>query len=615
MKASEVLHRYGNGKRDFCHADLRGQSFQGADLSGADFSEAKIQGTNFTNAILKNAKFIGATAGVQPHWQVIQLLLVFALSALAGVLQGYFGYYIALYFPYVWDADYNWKYFSTDIAVSIGYLITLTATFLAIIRQGFTVKAFSTIAVAVAVAVAVAGAGAGAGAGAVAVAVAGAGAGAGAVAVAVAGAGAGAGLGFYVAHRVKKGDEKFALIRSFGIAFGALGGTNFRHANLTGANFSRATLKSSDFRAANLTHVCWHNAQTLDRARVGDSILATVAVRQLLVTRNGYKKSYVDANFQGANLSGVNLNKANLRRANLSEAILHEANLQDANLREVLAVDTDFTKAVLTGARLEAWNIDHTTTLKDVDCQYVFFLEQPNQLGSRERRPHEPDQVFAAGEFEKLYTKMINVVQVLLRNGMKNQAAFNAAFQAFLAEHPAISRNAIQSVERKGDDALVTLEVEPTADKAEISRGLRQAYEDKVRRLEAKVEKLHELHAADLKEVALAQKTQIFSQLVEGNAVQESTDSSRKIQIGDIGGDFNASGQALNLGDMSGTVTNSISQLQQSTTPKASELAAALKELQIAIESEPTLPPDDKAEALEQVGKLAKAGENPKTAR
>ena len=38
-------------------------------------------------------------------------------------------------------------------------------------------------------------------------------------------------------------------------------------------------------------------------------------------------------------------------------------------------------------------------------------------------------------------------------------------------------------------------------------------------------------------------------------------DSSRKIEIGNIGGDFNASEQALNLGEISGTVTNTINEL------------------------------------------------------
>jgi uncharacterized protein YjbI with pentapeptide repeats len=112
----------------------------------------------------------------------------------------------------------------------------------------------------------------------------------------------------YVARRALKGDEKFAWVRVFGIAFGAMGGTSFCGADLTGANFTGATLKSTNFQASRqkqtiLDQVCWQDVKKLDRARVGNSILANTIVRDLLVSRNGYKKSYVKADFRGANLS------------------------------------------------------------------------------------------------------------------------------------------------------------------------------------------------------------------------------------------------------------------------------------------------------------------------
>ena len=81
-------------------------------------------------------------------------------------------------------------------------------------------------------------------------------------------------------------------------------------------------------------------------------------------------------------------------------------------LTEVQAVGTD-----LTGACLESWNIDHTTKLDNVDCQYIFLLEKPNQIGSRERRLHNPERVFQKGDFTKLYQQVINTVKILLRKG------------------------------------------------------------------------------------------------------------------------------------------------------------------------------------------------------
>jgi uncharacterized protein YjbI with pentapeptide repeats len=513
MKASEVLSRYAAGERDFRRANLRGQSFKGQDLSGADFSEADIRGTNFAQAQLQGTNFTQVTAGVQRRWLVGQLMLALFLSILLNFASVLLNVACLAYF----FTPSTIQEFT--VIPGITFLVFIEVVFFAIARQGFTPKGVSTIAIAIAVtyaiAVVVVVAHAGiyadaiVGVGVVVVAFAGAVVVASAVvitadvvdatvdvcavavtlvvavavvdvyaiadtaAVVIAGAIASAIavasllLGIYCNRRAFKGDEKFALLRSFGIAFAALGGTRFNQADLTGANFTHATLKSTNFRAATLTHVCWHTAQKLDRARVGDSILANAAILDLLTSRNGYKKSYIDANLRGANLEGVNLSAANLKWADLREATLKQASLHNTNLREVQAIGTDFTQAYLTGACLESWNIDHTTKLDQVDCQYVFLLEHLNELGSRERRPHSPDEVFKPGDFEKLYRKMINVVQVLFRNGM-NSTAFAAAFQELMEENPDISPDSIRAIERKGNDALVTLEVSETANKAKF---------------------------------------------------------------------------------------------------------------------------------------------------
>ncbi len=63
--------------------------------------------------------------------------------------------------------------------------------------------------------------------------------------------------------------------------------------------------------------------------------------------------------------------------------------------------------------------------------------------------------------------------------------------------------------------------------------------------------------------------------------------------------------------DISGTVTNTISQLQQSNEPNALQLIELLSRLQQVIEAEPALSPEDKADALEQVKVLAEAGQKP----
>jgi uncharacterized protein YjbI with pentapeptide repeats len=210
-------------------------------------------------------------------------------------------------------------------------------------------------------------------------------------------------------------------------------GANFTDAILREADFTRAKaglqghwtiflltislLKSTDFRTANLTRTCFRNTEKLDRARVGNSILADTRVRELLITGNGYKKSYVGANLQGANLTGVNLSYANLKQANLSEATLHQANLEWANLTETQALATDFTAAHFTGACLEAWNINANTKLDRVDCRFVYLLENAKPgTDDRERCPSSGE--FAPGDFTKLFDEVLNAIDLIFRNGV-----------------------------------------------------------------------------------------------------------------------------------------------------------------------------------------------------
>ena len=88
-------------------------------------------------------------------------------------------------------------------------------------------------------------------------------------------------------------------------------------------------------------------------------------------------------------------------------------------------------------------------------------------------------------------------------------------------------------------------------------------------------------------------------------------DSSRKVEIGSIGGDFNASGQALNLGEISGTVTNTINELPSVSEPDKPGIKELLTQLKTAIESDTDLKPKDKEKALKQVKSLAEAAQNP----
>jgi len=583
--------------KDFSGKNLRGRNFKGQNLTGAKFIGADIRGANFTNAILREVDFTRAQAGLQRHWTIFLVTVSLFLSVISGLISGFASFWIAIFF----SPDVIKQY---TIIPGVVVLIVLAIFFIATIRQGI-------------------------GAGVVAA----------AVAVAAAGAATGIGLGIYVAWRALAGDEKYALIRTVAIVFAATGGTSFRNADLTDANFTEATLKSTDFRTANLTRTCFRNTEKLDRARVGNSILADTRVRELLVTRNGYKKSYVDANLQGANLTGANLNEANLKQANLSEATLHQANLEWANLTETQALATDFTAASFTGACLEAWNIDGNTKLDRVDCRFVYLLENPKPgTDDRERRPYHISKCFEPGDFEKMYKKIMETVQILLKDGI-NPEAFTAAFQKLMKEFPDITPESIQGFEKKENDVLLTLKVPEGTDKGKLEQTWDEVYQAleaqrQAEQLKSKDEIIaierHHCHVFEdlfrgvfskdldrnefVKFFTLPPPNVIINNEVkstsESKAMSDQIDQSRKIKMS--GGTINASGAgALSLGDISGTVANTINQLSDSTKPDQPGIKELLTELQTAIEAETNLSDEDKAEALEQLKTLAEVGQNP----
>ena len=91
----------------------------------------------------------------------------------------------------------------------------------------------------------------------------------------------------------------------------------------------------------------------------------------------------------------------------------------------------------------------------------------------------------------------------------------------------------------------------------------------------------------------------------------DNIDQSRKVEIS--GGTVIASGAgAFSLGDIQGTVANTINQLPDSSDPKQPGIKELLIQLHDAIANSPELDDEDKAEALSQVKTLAEVGKNPK---
>ena len=425
-------------------------------------------------------------------------------------------------------------------------------------------------------------------------------------------------LGSYIASQALTGGDKFGWIKKIAVFIAATGGTSFYGADLTDADFTGAILKNTDFRTANLTRTRFHNAKKLDFARPGNTILANSTVLNLLVTLNGIGKSYPGANLKGANLKDAKLQEANLKEAHISEATFQEAGLEGANLTLTQAIGTNFTKAKITGACVEAWNIDSSTILDNVNCRFVYLLEYP-KLGTDDRECRPSSGEFKEREFTKLFEKVLNTVDLIFRNSIDWKAFLNAFGKVQVKNQD--TELTIQSIENKGDGVvIIKVAVPENADKEKIHSDFFQEYQSALKEVEKYKELLEENREkySDMKNIVhLLAEQKPSIQVINTNHQEQNdvtnsnNDSSRKVEIGSIGRDFNASGQALNLGEISGTVTNTINELPPAPKPEKPGIKEILTQLQKAIEADTDLTAKDKEKALKQVKALAEAAQNP----
>ncbi|MEH2139814.1 MAG: hypothetical protein V7K42_24730, partial [Nostoc sp.] len=268
-------------------------------------------------------------------------------------------------------------------------------------------------------------------------------------------------------------------------------------------------------------------------------------------------------------------------------------------------------------ASIEAWNIDSTTKLYNVDCRFIYLLEYP-RLGTddRERRPSSGE--FQPGEFTKLFEEVLNTVDLIFRNGIDWKAFVNA-FQQVQVENEE-TELVIQSIVNKDGVFVIRIIVPVDADKEKFHSDLTQNYQLALQ----EVEKYKALSQARYDEIIRksAEMTNIVIYLAaqSGNvqnfqfgdnagniSMTNNNNASRNINVGR---DFNATG-TINLGEISGAVTNTINDLPASPEPDKPGIKELLTQLQAAIEADTNLPQEDKAEALEQVKALAEAGKSP----
>lgn len=512
--------------QDFSGQNLRGRNFKGQDLTGANFSHADIRGANFTDSILIGANFSHAKAGLPSQWKFLLLAFSLIVAFFAGVAAAVGGAFVGSFLATKYEKFFTYpgifyfiaciafisllvfkevkSVFTLSMGIAFTFVLVLTFSFGLSVEVagpvGFALVLILILAFIFALALALTFAEAVAEKFTFAVTLTLCGSAIGLLLVtfgpkfADVRAGAAIGMLFgtysvtfistYISWRAKAEDMRFLWLKNLAVEYAAIKGTYFQGSDLTHANFTKAILNNTDYSNAHLTRAWFNKAQKLDRAKADNTILAKPLIRDLLVTGIGAGKSYVGANLKGANLIGSDLNSANLKGANISEANFQATNLEAANLTLTEAIGTDFTSAQMTGACVEAWNIESKTKLDNVDCRFIYLLEYPKPgTDDRERRPSSGD--FAPEEFTKLFQEVLTTVDLIFRNGV-DWKAFTAAFQKVKVENEDTELT-IQSIENKGDGVVVVrVSVPPDTNKAKIHSEFTQNYDLALKAIEEK---------------------------------------------------------------------------------------------------------------------------------
>jgi uncharacterized protein YjbI with pentapeptide repeats len=414
----------------------------------------------------------------------------------------------------------------------------------------------------------------------------------------------------YLGLQAVTGNSRFQWVVQTAIAIIMRRGNLFIKTNLTDVDFTGATLKFCDFRSANLIRVRFYKVKRLEFARLGSTYLANSRIRQLVVTCDGQGQ-----NFDGLDLTGVNLQNAQLQDASFTGSNLNQSNLQGADLSRAVLKQTqlegaDLTGAVLTGACIEDWGITSTTKLENVQCEYVFMRvptkENPNPL----RKPDNWQETFAEGEFADFIQPYFDTLD-LYHSQDVDPRAISIAFKKLSQNHPEANLE-IVAMEKRGQSSFnLKVRTAPTADKSELSseyfadyNQLKALSEARLLLLAEKDERIYSLE--QMIQTALHQPT-FNVETVQGDFMPEN----KGISIG-AGDNANISGVSsgdgiVNLGTISGNVTNAINQLPDSSETGQASLKALLTQLQEAIEMDTDLPDPDKSDLLEQVQSLAEA--------
>lgn len=254
-----------------------------------------------------------------------------------------------------------------------------------------------------------------------------------------------------------------------------LQGANLRRVNLIGADLSGVILRRADLREANLTEADLSHAILIDADCRGVNLSRANLSSSQLVQADLRRAILDEAILEAADCSRANFNKAMLSQARLNHANFSGADLSGTDLSYVCALATNFTATALTGACLEDWQIDTSTDLDQVVCDYIYLR--------RHRQERYPSQdVLTPGERSRLFHQAVGRLELRFKQGINWQAFVHSL--KTISEQYGGTQLTVQGIESQGNGVVVVrVGVTPNAEKAEVHQAWMEAYDTALKAL------------------------------------------------------------------------------------------------------------------------------------
>ncbi|MBD2445701.1 pentapeptide repeat-containing protein [Nostoc sp. FACHB-152] len=420
------------------------------------------------------------------------------------------------------------------------------------------------------------------------------------------------------------------VILALGKAIANLGGTSFRELDLSQINFSGTSLANIDLRATKLYRTRFSHTTAWEAATVDNSYLDLHQPQvQSLLAGEPKTKNFCRTNLRGAYLQGANLEDFDFTEAILDGADFRGANLRYAKFVRSLVTNVDFSQADLTGCCVRDWSFNRHTCFQGVICDYIY---RDFEDGKPEQR-YPLDRNFLPGEFEAIVRKLETSYELVFEQEI-DPISLSFVFEKFRLEDESLGLE-LQGLEQRGDLWIVKVGHREGVSRSQVVERVNETYEELRQMFEARYQL-----ALEAKEGEIARLNSYYQLLIDmyGQFLQklvERTGSSAAIyltnQVGKImenqnisaGGNVDAStgakitagrditGSTINLGEISGNVSNVVNQLPSSPDPTQPGIKELLLQLQKAIDEDTDLPSEDKADLLEQVKALAEAEQTP----